>query len=156
MEQLWAKVIDSVGRASPFIRGYLSEAHPVSFDKNLLTIGFDPEFADHLDLVDNAKNRTVIQTKLKELGFGDAQTRFIKAEAPVKRRATAPSPGRPYVQPPPGAPFDATPKPAVEAAASPLKAKPEPVPFNKDEFKNDPLIQKALEVFKGQIVEVRA
>jgi len=30
------------------------------------------------------------------------------------------------------------------------------VPFNKDMFKNDPLIQKALEVFKGQIVEVRA
>jgi hypothetical protein len=30
------------------------------------------------------------------------------------------------------------------------------VPFNKDDFKNDPLIQKALEIFKGQIVEVRA
>jgi hypothetical protein len=31
-----------------------------------------------------------------------------------------------------------------------------PVPFNKNDFKNDPLIQKALEIFKGQIVEVRA
>jgi len=30
------------------------------------------------------------------------------------------------------------------------------VPFNKDDFKNDPLIQKALEIFKGTIVEVRA
>jgi hypothetical protein len=30
------------------------------------------------------------------------------------------------------------------------------VPFNKEDFKNDPLIQKALEVFKGTIVEVRA
>ena len=30
------------------------------------------------------------------------------------------------------------------------------IPFNKDDFKNDPLIQKALEIFKGQIVEVRA
>jgi hypothetical protein len=37
-----------------------------------------------------------------------------------------------------------------------LKPKSEPVPFNQDEFKNDPLIQKALEVFKGRIVEVRA
>jgi hypothetical protein len=35
-------------------------------------------------------------------------------------------------------------------------AKPEPRPFNKEEFKNDPLIQKALEVFKGRIVEVRS
>jgi hypothetical protein len=37
-----------------------------------------------------------------------------------------------------------------------LKEKPAPVSLNKDDFKNDPLIQKALEIFKGQIVEVRA
>jgi hypothetical protein len=30
------------------------------------------------------------------------------------------------------------------------------VPYSKDDFKNDPLIKKALEIFKGQIVEVRA
>jgi hypothetical protein len=29
------------------------------------------------------------------------------------------------------------------------------VPFDKEQFKNDPLIQKALEIFKGQIVEIR-
>jgi hypothetical protein len=38
----------------------------------------------------------------------------------------------------------------------PQKPKSEPVAFSQDEFKNDPLIQKALEVFKGRIVEVRA
>jgi hypothetical protein len=40
--------------------------------------------------------------------------------------------------------------------AEPAKAAPAPAPFNKDDFKNDPLIQKALEIFKGQIVEVRS
>jgi hypothetical protein len=34
-------------------------------------------------------------------------------------------------------------------------AKAGSAPFNKEEFKNDPLIKKALEVFKGQIVDVR-
>ena len=34
--------------------------------------------------------------------------------------------------------------------------KPQPFVFDKESFKNDPLIQKALEVFKGTIVEVRA
>jgi hypothetical protein len=42
------------------------------------------------------------------------------------------------------------------ATASAAKEKLAPVPFSKDDFKNDPLIQKALEIFKGQIVEVRA
>jgi hypothetical protein len=41
----------------------------------------------------------------------------------------------------------ATPKPQKPAPAANLTA---------HDFKNDPLIQKALEIFKGQIVEVRA
>ena len=39
---------------------------------------------------------------------------------------------------------------------APAKTKTESIPFNKDDFKNDPLIQKALEIFKGQIVDVRS
>jgi hypothetical protein len=47
----------------------------------------------------------------------------------------------------------------VSAAAAPKSAPAPkgavPVKKNADDFKNDPLIQKALEVFKGTIVEVR-
>jgi DNA polymerase-3 subunit gamma/tau len=152
LEDLWSKVIDAVGRASPFTRSYLLEAHPVSLANDVLTIGYDPEFADHLELVDNAKNRTLIQTKLKELGCGEVQVRFIKAEAPANRPLPK-APAVPNAAPvPPANLFTAT----KEASARQAKSGMEPVPFNKDDFKNDPLIQKALEVFKGQIVEVRA
>jgi hypothetical protein len=60
------------------------DAHPVSFEKNILVIGFDPEFEDHLGLVDNARNHTLLQTKLAELGHANAQIKFIKAEASAK------------------------------------------------------------------------
>ena len=33
---------------------------------------------------------------------------------------------------------------------------PLPVILNKEDFQNDPLIKKALELFKGEIIEVRA
>jgi DNA polymerase-3 subunit gamma/tau len=155
LENLWSSLVDAAGRASPFIRGYLSEAHPVSFAKNVFTIGFDPEFADHISLIDNSKNHTLLATKLAELGHHGAQFKFIKAEAPANRvRPVAPAPA-------PAAPAPA-PKTAPKATTAdvlppaPAKPKSEPVPFNQDEFKNDPLIQKALEVFKGRIVEVRA
>ena len=98
--------------------------------------------------MDNAKNRTLIQTKLNELGFSDAQVKFIKAEAP------APALGAAELTP--SSPVLDTPQTAKSAAPQTTKSKAAPVPFNQDDFKNDPLIRKALEVFKGQIVEVRA
>jgi DNA polymerase-3 subunit gamma/tau len=144
LQQLWAGLIEAVGRANPFVKTYFVEAHPVSFNKNVLTIGFDPEFADHLLLVDNSKNHALVQTKLAEMGYPRAQVKFIKAEAPPREKVIAPLPLPP--QPP-----QAKPVPSPE----PAKPAPEPVALKKDDFKNDPLIQKALEVFKGQIVEVR-
>lgn len=161
LETLWARLVDAAGRVSPFIRSYLLEAHPVSFTKNVFTIGYDPEFEDHIPLVDNARNHALLQTKLGELGHANAQFKFIKAEAPANRvpvivqpqpEPAAPAPAKaPASTAAPAAPG----KPAA-AAPQPVKEKPAPMVFNKEEFKNDPLIQKALEVFKGQIVEVRA
>jgi DNA polymerase-3 subunit gamma/tau len=148
---LWTRLIEAVGRVSPFTRSYLVDANPVSFDKNLLTIGFDPEFADHLGLVDNARNHTLLQTKLAELGHANAQIKFVKVEAP----AGGTPPPASIASPAPVSPERSeggSPAPSAPAA----KEKPASVPFNKNDFKNDPLIQKALEIFKGQIVEVRA
>ena len=156
LEQLWHEIIDAVGRASPFTRSYLLEAHPISFDKNLLTVGFDSEFAEHLELVDNAKSRALIQTKLSEFGFPHAQVKFVKDDLPAKRVApAAPAPER--VPQPPSA--GATDNPANGARSTAVPAtnpKSASAPAGKDDFKNDPLIRKALEIFKGQIVEVRA
>jgi DNA polymerase-3 subunit gamma/tau len=165
---LWASLLEAVGRASPFLPSYLRNAHPVSLQKNILTIGFDPEFEDQIMLVDNARNRTLLQTKLGELGHPNVQFKLVKAEAPTRPAPVladpAPSPTAVSEPPKPAAAPVAAPKPAAApshaarpgAATPAAKEKPAPVPFNKEDFKNDPLIQKALEVFKGQIVEVRA
>jgi DNA polymerase-3 subunit gamma/tau len=155
---LWTRLLDAVGRASPFTRTYLHDAHPVSFLKSVLTIGFDPEFEDNLGLVDNARNHTLLQTKLTELGHRNAQIKFIKAEAPAKRITP---PAEPAALPEPAPTSGVAPKPAngskaAAAPAPPAKEKPAAVLSNQDDFKNDPLIRKALEIFKGQIVEVRS
>ncbi len=152
LESLWTQLVDSIGRASPFVRAYFVEAHPVSFLKNIFTIGFDPEFADHIALVDNARNHALVQTKLSELGFPNSQVKFVKAEAPVGRSKPVPAPVA-------AAPVKASVAPNGSKPApppAPVKTKTESIPFNKDDFKNDPLIQKALEIFKGQIVDVRS
>ena len=165
LNELWPKLIDAVGRVSPFTRGYLIDAHPVSFEKNVLVIGYDPEFEDHLGLVDNARNHTLLATKLVEMGYYQAMIKFIKSEAPAgweRKLATAgpapaPAPAAPKPAPVnPAKPADAAATPAAAPVAPPAEKKTAPIAFNKEEFKNDPLIQKALEVFKGTIVDVRA
>ncbi|MDB6018168.1 MAG: polymerase subunit gamma/tau [Pedosphaera sp.] len=160
LQQIWNRLVELVGRASPFTRTYLLEAHPVSLARNVFTIGFDPEFEDHMGLVDNARNHTLLQTKLGELGHANMQIKFIKSERPADwDTGVVETVKEPAVSPAPAAvAASAASKPAAARAAAspPPKEKSVSTPFNKDEFKNDPLIQKALEVFKGQIVEVRA
>jgi DNA polymerase III subunit gamma/tau len=147
LQSLWPNLLEAIGRVSPFARSYFIEAHPISFAKNVFTIGFDPEFAEHIAMVDNAKNHTLIATKLSELGYSGAQVKIVQAERPEHFAAqTAP------VLPPEPA---ATQAPVGARSAAP-SSPPKPAQLDPSEFKNDPLIKKALEVFKGTIVEVRA
>ncbi len=152
---LWRDLLEAVARASPFARNYLIEAHPVSLAKNVFTIGIDPEFAEHLELVDNPKNHALLQTKLRELGHPNTQIKFRKAERPaewtplttLEESATSPTRATPA-----GA-ASATPPQAAPARTG--REKPAPEALSIEQFKQDPLIQKALEIFKGRIVEVR-
>src|SRR5580692_2186060 len=144
LSELWTKLVEAIGRVSPFTRSYLVDANPVSFEKNILIIGFDPEFQDHLGLVDNARNHTLLQTKLAELGHANCQIKFVKAEATVGEKIKSAAPITPVAAP------QAVPVAAKPVATAPAEKKSAAVPFNKETFKNDPLIQKALEIFKGQ------
>jgi DNA polymerase-3 subunit gamma/tau len=155
---LWRNLEDAIGRVSPFVRSYLTDAHPVSFEKNIFVIGFDPEFIERLALVDNSRNHTLLATKLAELGYPNAMIKFVKAEAPSgwERKAMpavpAPAPAKARASATPAAPG----KPPEAGTAPAADKKAASVAFNKEDFKNDPLIQKALEIFKGTILEVRA
>ncbi len=158
LDALWAQLLEAVGRVSQFTKGYLLEAHPVSITNRLFTIGFDPEFADHMTLVDNSKNHAVLQTKLTELGHPHLQVKFIKAEARARAEGVQASWVAPASEPASKAAASsrseaATLQPIPGAAKS---DKPQPFVFDKEGFKNDPLIKKALEIFKGTIVEARA
>jgi DNA polymerase-3 subunit gamma/tau len=156
LPELWSQLVEAVGRVSSFTRSYLLNAHPVAFEKNIFTIGFDPEFEDYLGLVDNSKNHAMLATKLAELGHANARIKFVKADKPLNwERPAVTAPTVVPVSAPAAAPASAS-KPAASTPAPVAEKKPAPFAFNKDEFKNDPLIKKALEIFKGTIVEVRA
>ena len=83
LDSLWQQIMEAVGRVSAFTRSCLQGARPISLAKGVLTIGFDPEFADRFELVNNTRTQTLLQTKLQEHGHPGMQIKFVRAEVPA-------------------------------------------------------------------------
>jgi DNA polymerase-3 subunit gamma/tau len=134
LEEAWQSAVEHLGKVVPLAKMYLVGTRPLGLKGNVLVVGFDPEFVDRKEFADRPRNIEVLQAKLKEKLRMDVALKFQAAElASVPPRAPVPPPA----------------KPAVAGKAV------EPVKKDLDDFKNDPLIKKALEIFKGTIVEVR-
>ena len=108
-------------------------------------------------MVDNAKNHALIATKLAELGHPGAQVKIVQAERPEAYAA----PQEPVQDDTPPVPVAATPvastvqqTTAPVAKTAPASRPAQTAQVDPNEFKNDPLIKKALEIFKGEIKSV--
>jgi DNA polymerase-3 subunit gamma/tau len=128
LEDAWAYAVEHLGKVTPIAKSYLVGTRPLGMQGNVLVVGFDQEFADRKEFADKPRNIEVLQASLKEKLRMDVALKFEVVKS-------------------------ATPTPA-RAPSAPVKGA-EPVKKSLDEFKNDPLIKKALEIFKGTIVEVR-
>jgi DNA polymerase-3 subunit gamma/tau len=128
LDEAWAYAVEHLGKVTPLAKSYLVGTRPLGLQGGVLRVGFDPEFADRKEFADRPRNIEVLQAKLKEKLRIDVALKFEIAEAVETSSAKT----------------SASAKPATE-----------PVKKNLDDFRNDPLIKKALEIFKGTIVEVR-
>ena len=135
VDEAWAYAVEHLGKVTPLAKSYLVGTRPLGLRGNVLIVRFDPEFADRKEFADRPRNIEVLQASLKEKLRMDVALKFEvgEATAATAAKSSASSPG----------------KPGTSARAA------EPAKMNVDDFKNDPLIKKALEIFKGTIVEVR-
>ena len=123
-------------------RTMLSEGQALSLTTKLLTIGIS---AEHFSFIDPKRDEPILTAKLSELGVGDVSVKLVPLAAP------APS------GPGPGPVSSAAPRTAPAAKPpEPRPAKPAPVQLDKDAFRDDPLIKQAVEIFKAQLIAVRA
>ncbi len=135
VDEAWAYALEHLGKVTPLAKSYLVGTRPLALRGNVLVVQFDPEFADRKEFANHPRNIEILQASLKEKLRMDIALKFEVGEtssAPAPRAAVAP-PAKP------GAPTRVI----------------EPAKMNVEDFKNDPLIKKALEIFKGTIVEVR-
>jgi DNA polymerase-3 subunit gamma/tau len=135
LPEAWAYAVEHLGKVTPLAKTYLVGARPLRLQGNAVVIGFDPEFAERREFVDTARNRELLQSRLGEKLRMNVSLKFEIADSAAE---------------PPATPSALGPTARVTPAANEA-----PVGKNLDEFRNDPLIKKALEIFKGTIVEVR-
>ncbi len=123
-------------------RTMLSDGQAISLTAKLLTIGIS---AEHFSFLDPKRDEPILTAKLSELGVGDVSVKLVPLAA-----TAPPGPG-------PGPASSAASRPAPAAKPpEPRPAKPAPVQLDKDAFRDDPLIKQAVEIFKAQLIAVRA
>ena len=156
LQAIWAYVHEHFAQAAPLGREFLNQGRALKFDGRVFTIGFDPEFKSAMEFLNSPRFRAVLQTKLREFLGHDVGLHFELAEdteldarksEPPASEAAVPTPASAVSPFAPAAPAAPPPAPKPSAAA----------PSSRDtkDFRNDPLIRKALEIFRGQIVTVR-
>lgn len=122
LSPIWNAVIQRVRKERPLMASTVEKTVPIEVKGDTAVIGLDAGDVLGFDLLDTPNNRRLLDSLLTDAAGRQLAIKFVKREGLV-----AEPPPR-EVEPPPPAPKD------------PL-----------EEFKNDPLIRKALEIFRGEI-----
>ncbi len=128
----WHAIVEKVGQISVAARGSLSDARPVRIEGSTVVIGFDPDFSHEIDRFKNLRNRKAVEKALE---------RELEQKLDVKFEVSKDIEYAPEKKP---------------AKAKEGKEPGKPMAMNKkSELISDPAVQKAMEMFDGNIMEVR-
>ncbi len=138
----WHEIVERVSRVAPLARSALLDSCPVSVSDDTLVIGFDPEFAEHYEVMKSARNMKAFRLALRDVLKRDIEPelRILKKSEAVVLPADVPAT-------PQQAHDDDSPvaeKKSARATAGAIK-----------EWMQNDTVRKTLEAFDGEIVDVR-
>lgn len=123
-EALWPALLLEIRNNRPLIKSFIEAGAMVSLTASEAIIGFPPDQKMAVESLNRSNNRTFLEALLAQLTGRQLALRCEIREGLVVTPVTLP-------------------EPVAIAPADPM-----------EEFKNDPLIRKALEIFKGEIQPV--
>ncbi len=129
-EAAWQKVIAAARARRPLIRTWIEQAKALGVEGRFFLVGFSPEQKSVMESLARPANRDFLQSLLSE-----ATGRDLSLKMNIQEGLAVPSPSSP---------------PEDRVAPAQLTRKTD----SRAEFKDDPLIREALEIFKGEIKPV--
>jgi len=139
----WHVILDGVGHTAPLARGYLLDAKPVAVNKDQVMIGFDPEFAGEKKKIDFPHNRKTLQKVINDLLGRHVNIIFSVLDA----KDTLPGDTKMV---PSAKKQQESSKNQVLAGKSNVSIKV------KQHWAQNPAVRKVLELFNGDIIDVRS
>jgi DNA polymerase-3 subunit gamma/tau len=136
----WREIVERVGHAAVLAKNYLIDAKPVKIVGNQVSIGFDPEFAENKEKIDFGRNRKAIQKTLSDVLEREVTVDFCLLDATS------------------AVPSDITTKVVSSASKTRQDERPGSVTASlktKQEWMKNPTVRKTLELFNGDVVDVR-
>ena len=138
LKSRWPSLLAVIGETAQLAAPLLKEAEPLRVEGEHVTLGFDPEFGEHLKRVDTTRTRMAIEKAIGHELKRSIGVKFVledrpQAEVDAETRAEAPPPAKP-------------------AAAGPKAAKSAATKRNLAE---DPLVKKTMEEFGGELFDIR-
>jgi len=151
-KKAWQGVLELASKENPFLHSYLVNGQPIEMGHGRLTIGFAPSLADQIEMVDQKKHHKTLEELLAQLGFTGLGLRFVVSKQvaePIKPKHDdeTPSAITPVSQP-------SDQNSGITESSTAHKAPA--VPIDPAAFLEDPLIQKALETFKGRLINIES
>ncbi len=143
----WHDIVEQVASRAPMAKSALLDARPLAFSDDTLMIGLDPEFADDMQRLKQARVQRALQIVLKQYLERMPSTKF-RLMSEQERAAMAPRP----VTEPPGNDAPATAAPPPPETATPQSSRS---PAAMAAWQEEPLVRDTLEIFQGTIIEVR-
>ena len=143
-EQLWATVIEGIRQSRPLIVQWAQAGKGLEISGRNFTVGFGPADKVARDALSRPKNQELIEKIISEK-FGTKLT----AKYELVDGLVVEKPALPTIEDETEEADEAS--AGREKSASPPVEDAPPPEMPEEEFKNDPLIQEALELFKGQL-----
>ncbi|HOW98113.1 MAG TPA: DNA polymerase III subunit gamma/tau [Kiritimatiellia bacterium] len=136
----WLDIVERVSRLAPLAKSYLLDGKPIHVQGARVIVGFDPEFASNKEKIEYPRNLKAVNKVLGEVLRREVTVEFrvldAKATVPgdIKVREVAAPPGKT--------------EPAAEEAQRPRGR-------SAQEWVKNPAVKKTLELFSGDIVDIR-
>ncbi|MFH1476273.1 MAG: DNA polymerase III subunit gamma/tau [Verrucomicrobiota bacterium] len=150
LTKMWPALVEKVGKAAALARGCLLDARPVAVVGDRVMIGFDPEFAARMEQAGLPRTRAALQKNINDVLRRSITVEFklLDERAAGAEKEPVSSRGASRVE------REAASGPPATPGATPPKAG-KPTLQQKQKWFKDPAVQKTMDMFNGDIQEVR-